>query len=136
MSYNGRKNNWELFNLVNKDRNFVKQLHGNNYEICTVFYSNESMMSDKNDEQIHKIVASNNHDVHDNEKFSEDARYVSYCQKINDCKQYDTHYATAEDKDSEGEDKVFFNIFERKMEPLRVDDIIKYVPPFDIGNTG
>ena len=42
----------------------------------------------------------------------------------------------AEDIDSKGDDKVFSNIVTHKMEPLRVCDIIRYIPHFDIGNTG
>ena len=46
-------------------------------------------------------------------------------------KKCDVPYAMAHDVDSEGEDKEFW-----KMEPLHIGDIIRYIPQFDIGNTG
>ena len=72
----------------------------------------------------------------DNDDVSEEDSYVKYCEKINECERYDASYARWEDIDSDGDDKYFVNVIKRKMEPLRIGDIIKYQPHFDIGNTG
>ena len=75
--------------MVDKDRSVVKQLQYDDYEKCTVFYCNESIITDKNDAVVQNTVAANNRKKHDKrtpnkdkESFSDDASYASYCRQI------------------------------------------------------
>ena len=98
-------------------------------------------MKDNEPDKTTKSVATINDNVNvsdniHNEMSSDDDSYNKYCEQIKKCDTYETPYAKSDDIDSEGDDRLFMNEIKRKMEPLRVGDIIRYKPFFDIGNTG
>ena len=140
VSYDGMDTHYEIINTKDKDRNYLIDIQRKGYGICAAFYYNQCMKDNEPDETTKSVAnIKENTNIAENiqkEMSSDDDSYNKYCKQINKCETYETPYAKNEDIDSDGDDKLFMSEIKRKMEPLRVGDIVRYKPYFDIGNKG
>ena len=140
VSYDGLDTDYQIINTKDKDRNYVKKIQRKGYGVCAALYYNQCMKDNEPDKTTKSVATINDNvnvsdNIHD-EISSDDDSYNKYCEQIKKCDRYETPYAKSDDIDSEGDDRLFMNEIKRKMEPLRVGDIIRYKPHFDIGYTG